>query len=279
MMPRITFSTLACPDWSIETIITRARQIGYDGIEWRGGAQGHVPLTLSSLQRKDLRERMGDANLFSLAVTAYTRFVADSALERASNVDDLKRQLDLAGEIGASYVRTFLGELETGQTFERVYPRVIESLMGVLPHAREAGVGIAVEHHDSFVRTASIVPILAALKDDGLGAVWDIANAWSAGEPPDEGTRNLRNRISYVQVKDGRGQNEHWRLTNVGEGEVPLRRAMELLNAAKYVGALSVEWEYAWHRDLEPPERALPEALEVLQRMNNEQWTMVAGSK
>src|SRR5581483_2229260 len=116
MTPRLAFSTLACPDWTIETIITRAREMGYDGIEWRGGTQGHVPLALSVEQRQELRERMRDADLFSLAVTAYTRFVSDDAQDRATNVDDLKRQLDLAAEIRASYVRAFLGELETGQT-------------------------------------------------------------------------------------------------------------------------------------------------------------------
>lgn len=263
-MPRITFSTLACPDWTIEQVITRARALGYDGIEWRGGAQGHVPPTLVLAQRKELRERMRDAGLFSVALTAYTRFVSEKQAERAANVDDLKRQLDLAADIGAGYVRTFLGELEPTQSFDSVYPRVLESLAQVIPHTRATGVGIAVEHHDSFVRTSSIVPILNALPDDGLGAVWDIANAWSAGESPDEGARNLRKRISYVQVKDGRGQEEHWQLTNVGEGEVPLRRALELLRETNYAGALSVEWEYTWHRDLEPPERALPHALGVI---------------
>jgi sugar phosphate isomerase/epimerase len=267
MTPRLAFSTLACPEWTIETIIARAREMGYDGIEWRGGAQGHVPLALSPQQRINLRERMRDANLFSLAVTAYTRFVSDDASDRAANVDDLKRQLDLAAEIGAQYVRTFLGELETGQTFDDVYPRVIESVSEVVPHANDVGVGIAIEHHDSFVRTSSIVPILSQRNDDALGAVWDIANAWSAGESPEEGARNLQNRISYVQVKDGRGQNENWKLTNVGEGEVPLKRAMELLRELNYPGALSVEWEYTWHRDLEPPERALPRALGVVREL------------
>ena len=32
---KISFSTLACPSWTITTVIERARALGYDGIELR----------------------------------------------------------------------------------------------------------------------------------------------------------------------------------------------------------------------------------------------------
>jgi len=261
MRPRVTFSTLACPYWSVETIVERAQTMGYDGIEWRGGESGHVNPTWSSAQRAALRQRMRDANLFSLAVTAYTAFVSDDANELAANLADLKRHLDLAADLDASFVRVFLGELTTGQTRAQVYPRIIEALQTALPHAHQVNVGIAIEHHDDFVRTADIAPILHQITDARLGAVWDIANAYSAGEAPEQGAGNLQNRISYVQLKDGVGVHENWRLTNLGAGHVPLSRAIELLQRQEYRGAYSIEWEYAWHPELDPPDNALPRAL------------------
>src|SRR5438105_3988253 len=117
-MPRVTFSTLACPHWSVETVIEHARGMGYDGIEWRGGAQGHVKPSLSPAERTHFKQQMRDAQLTSLAVTAYTGFTSKDAAVRKANVDDLKRQLDLAADIHASYVRAFLGELAPGQTIE-----------------------------------------------------------------------------------------------------------------------------------------------------------------
>ena len=33
---RLAFSTLACPKWSFETIVSRAKEYGYDGVEVRG---------------------------------------------------------------------------------------------------------------------------------------------------------------------------------------------------------------------------------------------------
>jgi sugar phosphate isomerase/epimerase len=111
------------------------------------------------------------------------------------------------------------------------------------------------------------VPLLAEILDPAVGAIWDIGNAYSEGERVEQGAENLRGRISYVQVKDGTGQKAQWRLTDVGQGEVQLRRAVELLREQKYAGAFSVEWEYADHPELEPPERALPQALKYMRKL------------
>jgi sugar phosphate isomerase/epimerase len=273
MLPRVTFSTLACPHWSIETIVANARAMGYDGIEWRGGADGHINPNATRDERTTLRERMRDANLFSLAVTSYTNFVSDDANTRAAHVDDLKKYLDLAADLDAKFVRVFLGELAPHQTRAEMYPRIVEALQQCMEHTRQVGVGIAVEHHDDFVQTAALVPILDALTDVYIGAVWDIANAHRANESAPDGIRNLGERISYVQIKDGIGRGTAWRLTNVGEGDVELRQAIELLHAQNYRGAFSVEWEYAWHPELAPPERALPHALEHLRAWLQQTWS------
>lgn len=243
-------------------VIANARAMGYDGIEWRGGEAGHIHPSATRAQRRALRDRMRDANLFSLAVTSYTRFISDEAAERAANADDLKRYLDLAADLDAKFVRAFLGEIGPHQTKLEMYPRIVNALRQCTAHAQSVGVGIAIEHHDDFVQTASLVPILEQLQDPSIGAVWDIANAHSAEENPSDGAENLRGRISYVQVKDGTGRGAQWRLTNVGQGAVQLHEALQLLKAQGYEGAFSVEWEYAWHPELEPPERALPMALE-----------------
>lgn len=262
MLPRVTFSTLACPHWSRETVIANAQAMGYDGIEWRGGAAGHINPSASREDRKKLREQVRDANLFSLAVTGYTSFTSNNPQERAENVEELKRTLDLAADLDAGFVRVFVGECAPQQTIPDMYPRIIESLEQCIPHARSVGVGMAIEHHDDFVHTSSIVPILARLNDPSIGALWDVANAYSTGETVEEAAQDLRHRVLYVHVKDGVGHGEDWRLTNLGEGDVYLRQAMQLLRAQNFEGSFSIEWEYAWHPELEPPERALPHGLE-----------------
>ena len=108
--------------------------------------------------------------------------------------------------------------------------------------------------------------------------IWDIGNTYSAGEDPVEGFAVLSQRLCYVQVKDGQGRGADWRLTPLGGGEVPLKRAFEMLLASGYAGAFSVEWERAWHPELDPPEAALPAALRVVQRLLAEAQPMHGGT-
>lgn len=268
-MNPITFSTLACPNWQIETIITRASEFGYDGIEWRGGSQGHVQPQMPTARKSLLRQQCSDAGLRSLAVTAYTSFVSRSAKERQANVDELRHYADLAVELDATYVRTFLGELPEGTSPDpTIYGNIGDCLNVASEHAKSIGVTIAVEPHDDFVRSSAIAPLFNQTHSHpALRVIWDIANAFAAGEDPAEGFELFKEHVGYVQIKDGKGRHPQWQLCALGEGDVPLRQAFEMLIASGYEGAFSVEWEYAWHPELDPPEIALPAALRTVKEL------------
>ena len=267
-MNPVSFSTLACPHWSIETIIAKASEFGYDGIEWRGGVQGHIQPTMSPAQKADLQKKLLDTGLIAVAVTAYTSFVSSLAEERQSNLDELRRYVDLAAELDAPYARTFLGELPEGINLDSsMYEKISDCLNAAADYASSVGVKIAVEPHDDFVRSSTIVPILAQVQHPALRVIWDIGNAFAAGENIKEGFELLKNRLAYVQVKDGKGRGDEWQLCPLGQGDVPLAQAFGLLLAHGYEGALSVEWEYAWHPELDPPEIALPAALRTVREL------------
>ena len=264
----ITFSTLACPDWPTELVIAKAREFGYEGIEWRGGSHGHLQPNLPSTKISAIRQQCLDANLTSLAVTAYTGFVSSSPKERQTNLDELRRYTDLAATLGARYVRTFLGKLPEGANIESsTYDKIADCLREAADHAGSLNVIIAVEPHDTFVHSSSIVPLLTRLEHFALRVIWDVGNTFSVDEEPAEGIRLLGEHIAYVQVKDGRKSKKGWQLCQIGQGNVPLCNVFELLIANAYQGAFSVEWEYAWHPELDPPDIALPSSLKAIRRL------------
>jgi sugar phosphate isomerase/epimerase len=274
----IAFSTLACPEWGIRTIISKAKEFGYGGVEWRGGPQGHVNPQMAPAQIEALCKRMEDDGLVSLAITAYTAFASPDLQIRQSNLDELKSYLDLAAETGAGYVRTFLGELPAGMSRSAAYPFILDCLEEAVEYANSCGVTIAVEPHDDFVLAASIDPLLRQIAHPNLRVIWDFGNAYSAGEEPGSGFDLLKGRIAYVQVKDGRGRGQNWRLCPVGQGEVPLSKITGLLLAAGYEGAFSIEWERAWHPELDPPDVALPAARQTLSKLLAERQPPAADS-
>ena len=168
----------------------------------------------------------------------------------------------------APYVRTFLGELPEGTKLDSsIYEKISDCLNTAADHASSVGVKIAVEPHDDFVRSSDVVPILHRVQHPALRVIWDIGNAFAAGEDLREGFGLLKSRIAYVQIKDGKKYGEEWQLCPVGHGHVPLAQAFGLLLAHGYEGALSVEWEYAWHPELDPPEIALPAALRTVREL------------
>jgi sugar phosphate isomerase/epimerase len=268
-MNLLAFSTLACPDWSIETILKKAVAFGYEGIEWRGGPDGHIRPGMPAEDKANLRQISGDAGLAALAITTYTSFVSPLAEERMSNVDELRRYSDLAAELGAPFVRAFLGELPAGTALDdQLYDNISGCLSVASAYAATVGVKIAVEPHDEFTRSSDISPIFDRVPSHSdLRVIWDIGNTFAADEDPAEGFDWLKDRLAYVQVKDGKRNNAGWKLCSVGEGEVPLARAFELLLEHGYEGAISVEWEYAWHPELDPPELALPYALQTIRKL------------
>ena len=272
-MNMFAFSTLACPAWSIQTTLRNAVQFGYEGIEWRGGPEGHIPPGMPAREIRTLRQMSADAGLSALAVTTYTSFVSASEEERRANVDELRRYADLAAELDAEYVRAFLGELPAGAVLDQqLYETISDCLSSAADHAASVGVKIAVEPHDDFTRSADVAPVLNHERSHAdVRVIWDIGNTFAVGEEPDEGFRVLKDRLAYVQVKDGNRKGAAWQLCAVGEGGVPLRHAFELLAEDNYAGAISVEWEYAWHPELDPPEIALPAAARTVRKL----WSTV----
>jgi sugar phosphate isomerase/epimerase len=266
-MNPIAFSTLACPQWQIPMVIENAAEFGYEGIEWRGGSEGHLQPDMPNTKRTFIRQSCSDAGLTSLAVTAYSSFVSDSARERQANVDELRRYADLAAELDAKYVRAFLGVLPQGRKLDSsLYKRISDCLNIASAHAARVGVKIAVEPHDDFVLSTDVGPVFSR-SHPALRVIWDIGNAFAAGEYPSEGFEFMKHHLAYVQLKDGKGCNPNWRLCPIGEGDVPLHHAFRLLLATNYRGAFSVEWEYAWHPELDPPEIALPAALRTVKKL------------
>ncbi len=260
----IVFSTLACPEWPAETVIVRAAEFGYDGVEWRGGDHGHVSPALSPAERQALRRRTAEAGLMLLAVTSYSRFVSPDPAERAAQLDHLRRHLDLAADLGAQFVRTYVGKLPPGRSAAQALPAIAECLRAAAEHAAPMGLIVAAESHDDYVRSAALAEVIQAVAHPALRAVWDFGNAFETGEDPAEGLRLLVPHLGYVHVKDGVRNGAEWRLTRLGEGDIPLGVVIRGLVAAGYRGGLSVEWERAFHPELDPAETALPAALAAM---------------
>ena len=108
--PLFAFSTLACPEWSPLEVVANAATMGFGGIEWRGGPDGHAGPQLPPADRRAVRAALDDRGLVAVSVTTYTDFVNPDPTVRAASVKELVEHAEVAGALGAPVLRAFLGE-------------------------------------------------------------------------------------------------------------------------------------------------------------------------
>jgi sugar phosphate isomerase/epimerase len=275
---RIAFSTLAFPDATLASAVSRARRWGYAGVELRLIDGELIDASMPAADRARVKRTVTAAGLPVVAVDSSIRLTGDDPGPQ------LRRFLELASDWESPLVRVFGGPLAAAGPGRRqqlrAAARVLESNV---PLARRLGVAVGVETHDDFSASSTVAELLALTDPEWVGAVWDSHHPHRMGERPAEVCANLAGRILLAQVKDARrarpGQRsqrgeevpaEKWELVLLGEGEVPVRQMLGLLAAGGYRHWISVEWEKRWHPEIAEPEVALPQHLALLAK-----WTEV----
>jgi len=256
---KIAFSTLGCPQWSLEQIIETARANGYDGVELRC-YNGSLDLlkTLGEFAGgpAGFRKRLARGGIEICCLDTSVR-LADTD----ESVSEGDRMIDLAMVLGAPYLRVFGGEVPAGESRESCLARAAGKLAQLGKRAAPRGKRVLVETHDSFSTGAAVAALLEAAGSDGIGALWDLHHPYRTGETPEKTAALIARRTYHAHVKDSRKDSGY---SLLGEGDVPLDELMGKLHAANYRGYLCLEWEKLWHAELPEPEVALPQGARYL---------------
>jgi sugar phosphate isomerase/epimerase len=267
---KLAFSTLAFPRAPLSEVVAFGLECGYEGIELRLIDGELIDPDMSRSDRERVRQAVG--RLPVVAVDSSVRVTGDDP------VSQIVSFLELANEWSAPVVRVFGGQLpESAPERSEAMRRAAAALTEAAGVAERLGVGIGVETHDSFSGSAVVAELLALVGAPQVGAVWDSHHPYRVGEIPTDVYANIGARLLLAQVKDAlrsEGDPSGWRLVLLGEGEVPVREMFAILHESDYGGVISVEWEKAWHPEIEEPEVALPQHIKLLQRWRQELATV-----
>jgi fatty-acyl-CoA synthase len=97
------------------------------------------------------------------------------------------------------------------------------------------------------------------------------------GETPGQALAEIGDRVINVHLKDGRREAKGWQLLLLGEGEIPVKDALGLLQQRGYQDFISVEWEKKWHPEIPEPEIAYPQHIALLNQYVRELSQVTAG--
>jgi len=255
---KLAFTTLGCPEWSLEQIAEFAGANGFEGVELRTSPDGnHLSDEAPVEEAARIRELFESKGTRPFSLMAYSRFGSTDPAELAANREKLLHVLDLAAAAGADFVRTFAGQFGENKTRDQAIADAAEYIAPCAAKARDLGVALGVETHDDWCDAANIRALQQKV-GGGLGAVWDFANAvGSTGKSAREQFDDLGDTILYCHVKDMvKGEDGKSKYVPVGTGDMPVREVVEILKTNGLDLFLSFEHEKKWHPELPEPEEA-----------------------
>jgi sugar phosphate isomerase/epimerase len=199
-----------------------------------------------------------------LTVTCLCRggmFPAADAAGRRAALDDNRRAVDEAAAIGARCLVLIAGGLPKGsRDLAGAHAQVRDGLAAILPHARAAGVPLAIEPlHPMYAADRACVNTLAHANDlcdelgEGLGIAYDVYHVWWDPDLKRQTARAGKRILTYhvcdwlVPTRDlllDRGM--------PGDGVIDLRGIRAMVEATGYDGLIDVEIFSAqdwWKRD------------------------------
>lgn len=142
-------------------------------------------------------DRLADAELAALIAEADRLSVAMEVGTRGIGPDHLRRYLAIAARCRSPVLRVVVDTAG----HEPTPGAVVETLRGLLPECRAAGVTLALENHDRFT-TMTLLGILEALASEHVGICLDTVNSFGALEGPDVVLERLGPHVVNLHIKD-----------------------------------------------------------------------------
>jgi sugar phosphate isomerase/epimerase len=261
---KFTLNTLGAPGWDLETTARNARAYGYAGIDLRL-LDGEV-ITLDSVRsnRARLRTLFPPDELPIAVLATSTRLATRDPAIRQQTLDEGRQWIDLAAELHVPVIRFFAARNPPELDLEASIQAVGEMLALLGEHMPNGGVRIGVETHDEFASARTVANALKLAPNPDVGAIWDMWHTNRVGESPAEALAALDGRVINVHLKDARRTADGWQLILLGDGDIPVKDGLRLLEQGGYADFVSVEWEKKWHPEIAEPEIAFPQHIAVL---------------
>ena len=300
---KLCFSTLGCPDWDVWHVATKAKEYGFDAVELRISGDRHVDTALTKHERHAIAEHFQQHGIEILCLGGYTRWNQDNVAYIENMKQSMRENIDLAVDLGAKYIRTFIGQYPPEVKEETVVQIAAQSLNECGLIAEQKGVQILIETHDAFGTAQKVNQIIKNIQSNGVAVLWDIEHTMVRGETMQETYALLGDKIKHLHIKDVRLKNDETNTTGMptdtsviptdtsgtltytsgtqtytsgtptytscmpGEGILPLAETIHFMKANGFSGAYSLEWEKTWNAELAEPEEIFPKYISYIKSL------------
>ena len=266
---KLAFSTLGCPKWDLETIISKAKEYGYDGVDFRGYLD-ELNITLLpefSSRCSETKKRLQDVGLEVPCFSSSVRmFSADSDVQKKYDLEII-RYVKTCALFGTPYVRIFGGKLGEVSR-ERAIEVSIDNLKKMAAIGADYNVRVLLETHDDWLDCTILKILMEQVDSQYIGILWDIHNPFIlAREEPQITWDTIGRWIRNTHWKDSKitkNSKLGFEVCLMGDGDVPLKETFDILEKGNYDGYFTFEWEKRWYPEIYSPEIAFPQFSEFM---------------
>jgi len=275
----LAFSTLGCPGWQWMKILDFAQANGFAAIELRG-LMGNLDLPtcpeFAAARMAQSKKEVADHGLKISDLGASAQMHVADPTERAKQLADARRFIDLASALEVPYVRVFGNEIKGPR--EEVLARVSDGLHRLGEYAGPKGVTVLIESHGDFVESPTLKEVLTHADSKNVALLWDAHHTYADGhEQPEHTVAELGPWIRHTHLKDSVPDGKERKYVLTGKGDVPVERQVMALRRIGYKGYYCFEWEKMWHPDIQEPEVAFPDYARVMSGYLKEPLLKAAG--
>lgn len=261
---KLSYSTLGCPDWTLSDVIDKTEVYGFDGVELRCMGDQHINTQMTAEQRAEIKAGFAAQGVVIASVAGYSRFCTDDPAELEKNIQLAKDTIDLAADLGAPYVRTFMGTYPEHITEDQMAQIAAGPLNQCGDYAGKRGIMLLIETHDAFCTGAKLAKVFGHVTSPHVGVLWDFAHSIREGESLEMTWALIGDKVCHTHYKDLRCVDGKEELCHIGQGEIPVTEVAQFLESKGYTGYHSFEWEKTWVPQLDPPEKAFPVFVEFM---------------
>ncbi len=250
---KIAFSTLACPDWTLQQAVDQAAGLGYLGVDMRSflSVQERMVNDPMSLDPTEVDSIFDDAGVTPLCLSTGVKFdkMIDPPLlgrifvNEEAGVSDTKQFVDFAARAGVEFVRVYGCDLPAAEPLTWSTRRVTERLKLAAQTCRNTEVRLLIENAGSFARSVDLLELIERVDSQWLGASYNMLAAVNAGECPVDGVRALADHLRIVRVSD---VDDDGNPVMLGEGRFPIAKLIETLRDINYTGWIVYEYPKLW---------------------------------
>ncbi len=265
-MIKPAFSTLACPDWTLDTIAASARRCGFEAVELRTFGDDSRQLAGDPALTSGVKARtlFAAAGVEVLSVATSCRFdamVNPPVLghvigDQERPVREARRAIDLAVRLECPFVRVFAYEGESRESHASLSRRIAERLRMVTDHADKTGAKVIIENGGSYQTAEQIGELVALVGSPLLGVCYNPLAGVRGGDEPGgaKAAAALGDRLWAARLIDA----DHDGLRLPGEGKLESEAYVKTLVSLGFDGPLIFDWDRLRFPELASADEVLP---------------------